>query len=80
MKAHITITLKPGILDPQAKTAHASLQSLGWTNVISLQHKKQFILECDTLDKDELYKDVDKMCLKLLVNTVMEDYHIDIIE
>ena len=74
MATRVTVTLKPGVLDPQGRaTAHA-LEGLGFAGVRDVRVGKVIVLD---LDADVTSQDVDAMCRKLLANTVIETYSID---
>ncbi len=74
MKTRITITLKPGVLDPQGRAIHHALDGLGFAGVNDVRAGK--LIELDVADgvTDE---DLDAMCRKLLANTVIENYRIE---
>ncbi len=74
MKARVTITLKPGVLDPQGKAIEHALGSLGFTGVELARAGK--IVELDLVDGTS-DGDIDAMCRKLLANTVIENYRIE---
>lgn len=80
MKAKIHITLKQGVLDPQGKAVQHALESLGFFGVNEVRQGK--FIEIDLSDTDiNLASDhVERMCKKLLANTVIEDYTIEITE
>ncbi len=81
MKAIVNIYLKEGVLDPQGKAVHHALHSLGFKDVEDVRVGKQIILTLqDHLDKEEALKEVEQMCEKLLANTVIEDYDIEIVQ
>ena len=75
MKARIFVTLKGGVLDPQGRAIHHALEGLGFGGVNDVRAGK--LIELDLADgtSDE---DIDAMCRKLLANTVIESYRIDI--
>ncbi len=79
MKAIVNIHLKPGVLDPQGKAVHHALAQLGFKGVEDVRVGKQIMLILeDSLSKEEARKEVEQMCEKLLANTVIEDYSIEI--
>ncbi|MCB1422414.1 MAG: phosphoribosylformylglycinamidine synthase subunit PurS [Nitratireductor sp.] len=78
-KARITVTLKNGVLDPQGKAIEKSLGALGFDGVGSVRQGKVFDVELDTKDGLKAAKDLEAMCEKLLANTVIEDYHVDVL-
>lgn len=79
IKARITVTLKNGVLDPQGKAIENGLGSLGFGGVASVRQGKVFDIELDTTDKAKAEADLKAMCEKLLANTVIEDYAVEIV-
>ena len=79
IKARVTVTLKNGVLDPQGKAIEKSLGALGFGGVGSVRQGKVFDVELDTKDRKKAETDLSTMCEKLLANTVIEDYHVDIL-
>lgn len=80
MKARVHVTLKPGVLDPQGKAIANALIDLGFAGVGEVRQGKVIDLELDESDRERARESVDSMCRKLLANTVIEDYAIDVIE
>ena len=78
MKARVHVTLKPGVLDPQGKAIAGALASLGFDGVGQVRQGKVIDLEVDGADQAEARERVDAMCRKLLANTVIEDYAIEL--
>jgi phosphoribosylformylglycinamidine synthase PurS subunit len=78
MKARIIVTLKNGVLDPQGKAIEGALASLGFPGVESVRQGKVF--EIDLAEPDALRAEAAlvQMCEKLLANTVIEDYYIQL--
>ncbi len=79
MKARVTVTLKPGILDPQGKAIEGALKSLGIDGVASVRQGKVFDIELAATDKAFAEAALKSACEKLLANTVVENFTIDII-
>lgn len=76
MKSRIHVTLKPGVLDPQGKAIHHALEGLGFGGVDGVRQGKLIEIEHgDDVGDDAL----DSMCRKLLANTVIENYSIELI-
>ena len=75
MKARIYITLKNGVLDPQGRAIHHSLESLGFAGVQDVRQGKYLELDLADGTKKEA---VEEMCRKLLANTVIENYRIEL--
>lgn len=80
MKAKIHITLKSGVLDPQGKAVEHALGALGFSGVGEVRQGKYIELDLDADNRDAANAEVDAMCRKLLANTVIEDYSIEISE
>ena len=80
MKAKIHVTLKSGVLDPQGKAVEQALGSLGFAGVSGVRQGKYIELDLDETDQAKAQANVEKMCEKLLANTVIENYSIDFTE
>ncbi|MBN42942.1 MAG: phosphoribosylformylglycinamidine synthase [Alphaproteobacteria bacterium] len=80
MKAHVHITLKNGVLDPQGKAISNSLTSLGFDGVEGVRQGKFIELDLADSDAEVAKARVSKMCEKLLANTVIENYTVEISE
>ena len=78
MKARVTVTLKNGVLDPQGKAIEGSLKSLGVEGIANVRQGKVFDIELDTADKGQAEAAVKAACEKLLANTVIENYRVEI--
>ncbi len=78
MKAIIHVGLKPGVLDPQGRAIARSLNDLGFDGVKDARQGKVIELDLTHTDEAAAKKDVTDMCEKLLANTVIESYRIDI--
>ena len=80
MKARITVTLKSGVLDPQGKAIEGALKSFGIDGVTSVRQGKVFDIELDAgVDKATAEDVLKRSCEKLLANTVVENYRIELI-
>ena len=78
MKARVTVTLKSGVLDPQGQAITGSLKSLGFSGVAGVRQGKMFEIDIEGDDAEKARLTIDSMCLKLLANTVIENYTIEI--
>lgn len=78
MKARVHVTLKSGVLDPQGKAIRHSLGSLGFDGVEKVRQGKYIEIDVAETDKDKAHAAIDEMCKKLLANTVIENYTIDL--
>ena len=76
MEIKALITLKNGVLDPQAKDIDHVLLELSFSNVKNVKIAKQIVLEIDSDNKSRAIAEVEKMCQELLANTVIEDYQV----
>lgn len=79
MKARVTITLKNGVLDPQGKAIEGALRSLEISGVESVRQGKVFDLELSIEDKARAEALLRDACERLLANTVVENYRIEIV-
>ena len=80
MKVIINISLKEGVLDPEGQAIDNTLRNLGFNNFNNIRTGKQIILNINKVNDNDVLKEADKMCQELLVNTVIENYHINIIK
>ena len=79
MKAIIHVGLKPGVLDPQGKAVADTLGRMGYNEVSTARISKSIELDLDNgLSPDAAEARVKEMCEKLLANTVIENYRIEI--
>jgi phosphoribosylformylglycinamidine synthase PurS subunit len=79
IKARVTVTLKNGVLDPQGKAIEGALGSLGFADVDQVRQGKVFDLELSSSDRAAAEKEIADMCEKLLANTVIEDYAVELV-
>lgn len=79
MKARVTVTLKNGVLDPQGQAIEGSLASLGFSGVSGVRQGKVFDLEVAGTDEETARSQIKDMCEKLLANTVIENYSVEIL-
>ncbi|MDA5194066.1 phosphoribosylformylglycinamidine synthase subunit PurS [Govanella unica] len=80
MKARIHVTLKNGVLDPQGKAIQHALAALGFSGVDDARQGKFIELDLTESDTAKARATVEEMCKKLLANTVIENYAIDLVE
>ncbi len=80
MKARVHVTLKEGVLDPQGKAIANALAALGFHGVHGVRQGKYIEIDVDETDPGKAKSAVDEMCVKLLANTVIEDYTIELDE
>ena len=78
MKARVHVTLKAGVLDPQGKAIENALASLGFNGVENVRQGKVIEFTLPEHDPDLARKSVEAMCEKLLANTVIENYAIEL--
>ena len=81
MKARVTVTLKSGILDPQGKAIEGALRSLGLVGVSSVRQGKVFDIEIEIDGGDRAMAEalLKQAADKLLANTVIENYKVDVL-
>ena len=77
MKARIFVTLKDGVLDPQGQAIQGALGALGFDGVDSVRQGKVFDIEL--ADPGDAEARLKAMCEKLLANTVIEDFRVEIL-
>ena len=79
MKARVTVTLKSGVLDPQGKAIEGALRALGIAGVVSVRQGKVFDIELDGGDAGQAEALLKQAADKLLANTVIENYRVDVV-
>ena len=77
LKFSVTVTLKKDVLDPQGKVVQNTLSNLGMNSLKNIRQGKFFEIDVDEIDPVKAEKIIDKMCQKLLVNLIIEDYKIN---
>ncbi len=75
MRATVTVMLKDGVLDPQGEAVRHALGALGFGGVEGVRQGK--LIELD-LAQGTTEAEVTEMCEKLLANTVIESYRVEI--
>jgi phosphoribosylformylglycinamidine synthase subunit PurS len=79
VKARVTVTLKPGVLDPQGKAIEGALRSLCLEGVKAVRQGKIFDIEIDGEDRNGARAMLNDACERLLANTIVENYAIEIV-
>ncbi len=79
MKARVTVMLKSGILDPQGEAVKNALNSIGYNEVSSIRQGKVIEINLNEMSEEKAKNSIEEMCKKLLANTVVENYQIEII-
>ena len=79
MKARVYVNLKPGVLDPQGKAIHHSVELLGFSGIADIRQGKYFELALDnSLTEAEAEESVSRMAREVLSNPIIEDYRVEI--
>ena len=78
MKVKVHVTLKNGVLDPQGKAVEHALAGLGFSGVDGVRIGRYIEYEIDETDPNKVREQSDEMCRKLLANTVIENYQIEL--
>ena len=79
MKAIVTVTLKPDVLDPQGQAIQKACISLGHEAIQGVRQGKIFEIELATDDRAKAEALLDELGDKLLANTVIEDYRVELV-
>jgi phosphoribosylformylglycinamidine synthase len=75
MKAHVYVTLKGTVLDPQGQTIQGALKKLQFSSVADVRQGKYFLLTlADGTSRDAAQKEVDRIARDVLTNPVIEEY------
>ena len=78
MKAKVHVFLKPGVLDVQGKAIEGALHGLGWAEAANVRVGKTIEFEAEGWDRAKLEAEAKAMAEKLLANTVIESYRIEV--
>jgi phosphoribosylformylglycinamidine synthase len=79
VKARVHITLKTGVLDPQGKAIAHALGSLGFAGVADVRQGKYIEIDLADSDAATAKRRVEAMCQRLLANTIVEDYKVELV-
>ena len=75
MKAHVYVTLKTSVLDPQGQTIKNALRKIGYTDVNAVRQGKYFALSlADGLSAEAARTQVERMAREVLTNPVIEEF------
>ena len=78
MKISAIVTLKKEVLDPQGKVVNQTLKNMGYQNITNVRQGKYFEIEINESDKNKAKIVAEEICKKLLTNTVIENYKINL--
>lgn len=80
MKAKVFVTLKPGVLDPQGKAIHHSVELLGNKNISDIRQGKYFEIAIDpSVSESDARESIEKIAKDVLANPVIEDFRVEVI-
>jgi phosphoribosylformylglycinamidine synthase len=75
MKAHVYVTLKASVLDPQGQTIHNALRKLGFAEVTAVRQGKYFALSlADSLNAEQARAEVERIAKDVLTNPIIEEF------
>ena len=80
MKARVHITLKNGVLDPQGKAIATALGGMGFSGIEGVRQGKFIELQIAETDRAKAEAQVKSMCERLLANTVIENYAVELVD
>tara|TARA_B100001115_G_C15411292_1_gene192598 strand:+ start:49 stop:291 length:243 start_codon:yes stop_codon:yes gene_type:complete len=76
LKFSVIVTLKKDVLDPQGKVVSQTLKNMGIVNLNNIRQGKYFEVDINEKNERQAEDQVKKMCEKLLVNKIIEDFKI----
>jgi phosphoribosylformylglycinamidine synthase PurS subunit len=80
MKAKVYVTLKQGVLDPQGKAIHHSVESLGFAQISDVRQGKYFeIALAENVPQSEAKIVAERIAREVLANPVIEDFRVEIV-
>ena len=80
MKAHVWVMLKSTVLDPQGQTIERALHSLGYSNVKRVRQGKFFVLDLNSLSRNDAQVEVERIAKDVLTNPVIEEFRFEILD
>jgi phosphoribosylformylglycinamidine synthase len=80
MKAHVWVMPKTTVLDPQGQTIQRALGSLGYAKIQNVRQGKFFVLEMDSLTRDEAQAQIERIAADVLTNPVIETFRFEILD
>jgi phosphoribosylformylglycinamidine synthase subunit PurS len=80
MRARVTVYPRREILDPQGKAIRGMLSGIGFDEVEDVRAGKSFEITLATDDREEAGRQLESMCQRLLANTVVEEYSVELLE
>ena len=78
MRARVYVTLKKSVFDPQGKTIHDALRSMGYSSVADVRQGKFFEVALDGVTLEAGRKAVEEIAAKVLANPVIESYRVEV--
>ena len=78
MKISAIVTLKKDVLDPQGKAVSQTLNNMGYGNISNIRQGKYYEIELNETNKEKAKKTIEEICKKLLSNTIIENYKINL--
>jgi phosphoribosylformylglycinamidine synthase PurS subunit len=78
VRAKVHVFLKPGVLDVQGKAVEQALHGLGWDSVEHVRVGRTIEFDLKATDAAEAETEIKAMCEKLLANTVIESYRVEV--
>ena len=70
--------MKKDVLDPQGKAVNQTLKNMGYENISNVRQGKYFEIELSETNKEKAKKTIEEICKKLLSNTIIENYTINL--
>jgi phosphoribosylformylglycinamidine synthase len=81
MRAHVYVSLKKSVLDPQGKTIHGALRKIGYKSLQDVRQGKYFEITLNGgISKDEAQAEVERIAREVLTNPVIEEFRFSLEE
>ena len=78
VKARVYVTLKKSVFDPQGRTVHDALGTMGYSGVVDVRQGKYFEVTLDTPSADAARATVEEIARRVLANPVIESYRVEV--
>jgi phosphoribosylformylglycinamidine synthase len=79
MRARVYVTLKKSVFDPQGKTIHDALRSMGYSDVEDVRQGKFFEVALDAASPEAARARAEEIAHRVLANPVIESYRVEVL-
>jgi phosphoribosylformylglycinamidine synthase subunit PurS len=77
-RARVYVTLKKSVFDPQGRTIHEALRSMGYTSVADVRQGKFFEVDLEGVPPDKAKETAEEIARRVLSNPVIESFRVEV--